>query len=264
LSTDQEFARKIVIVTGAGSGIGRATALAFARQAATVIALDVNQEAGGSVAAEICTLGGKGFFLRCDVRDKEEIRAAFERVIEEFGRIDCAFNNAGIGGPITPMGVYPDDAWEEVIASDLRSIWLCMKHEIGQMLKQGGGTIVNCSSVVGLVGMAGMSAYSAAKHGIMGLTKSAALDYATQNIRINAVCPGTIHTPAVDAFLRDKPDQARIFLGPFIGDRPTGRHPIGRLGAPEEVADAVIWLSSSSAKFVLGQGIVVDGGYVAR
>lgn len=255
----QPLAGKIAMVTGAGSGIGRAAALAFARAGASVMVSDISTASGQAVAREIVDMGVKAAFQPCDVRDRGQIAALIEACVGTFGRLDCAFNNAGIGGPILKLGDYPEDAYDDLIATNLTSIFLCMKLEIAQMLKQGGGTIVNCSSITGLVGTRGMPVYSATKHAILGLTKSSALDYARDNIRINAVCPGTIHTPAVDAFLEADPDVARPFIDEMIAAQP-----IGRLGTPDEIGEAVVWLSSPASSFMLGQGLTVDGGYVAQ
>lgn len=253
------LAGKAAMVTGAGSGIGRASALAFAREGAAVLVSDISADAGEAVAAEIRAGGGKAAFQQCDVRDRAMVAQLVPACLDHFGSVDCAFNNAGIGGAILKLGEYPEEAWDEVIATNLTSIFLCMKDQIAQMLKQGGGSIVNCASVTGLVGMRGMPAYAASKHGIMGMTKTAALDYAPQGIRINAVCPGTIHTPAVDAFLEADPVVARPFIDAMIA-----AEPIGRLGTPEEVAEAVVWLCSPMASFMIGQGLSVDGGYIAQ
>lgn len=250
---------KVAMVTGAGSGIGRAAALAFARAGATVMVSDISADTGQKVAGEITAMGGKSAFQPCDVRDRGQIAMLVEACVSTFGSLDHAFNNAGIGGPILKLGEYPEDAYDDLIATNLTSIFLCMKHEIAQMLKQGGGTIVNCSSITGLVGTRGMPMYSATKHAIMGLTKSTALDYAQDNIRINAVCPGTIHTPAMDAFLEANPAVARPFIDQMIAAQP-----IGRLGTPDEIGEAVVWLSSPAASFMLGQGLTVDGGFVAQ
>jgi NAD(P)-dependent dehydrogenase (short-subunit alcohol dehydrogenase family) len=250
---------KIALVTGAGSGIGHASALAFARAGATVVVSDVLLERCESVVSEITREGGNASARQCDVRDPQQINALFQTVLESYGQLDCAFNNAGVGGPITPLAEYPDDAWSEVIGTNLASVFHCMKHEIQQMVKQGAGSIVNCASVTGLNGMRGMPVYSASKHGILGLTKSAALDYAQQGVRINAVCPGVIHTPAVDEWMEKDPDGAKQFMQEM-----TAREPIGRLGTPDEVANAVVWLCSPGASFMIGHGLAVDGGYTAQ
>jgi NAD(P)-dependent dehydrogenase (short-subunit alcohol dehydrogenase family) len=247
------------MVTGGGSGIGRAAALAFARAGATVMVSDISGHAAQAVADEITAMGGKAAGKACDVRDKAAIADLIGACVTTFGSLDCAFNNAGIGGPILKLGDYPDDAYDDLIATNLTSIFHCMKLEIAQMLKQGGGSIVNCSSITGLVGTRGMPVYSATKHAIMGMTKSSALDYAQDNIRINAVCPGTIHTPAMDAFLEANPAVARPFIDQMIAAQP-----IGRLGTPDEIGEAVVWLSSPAASFMLGQGLTVDGGFVAQ
>jgi NAD(P)-dependent dehydrogenase (short-subunit alcohol dehydrogenase family) len=250
---------KVAMVTGAGSGIGRASALAFARAGAAVVVSDISDAAGEKVVKEIDGAGGKAHFLRCDVRDRAAIAALVKGTVERFGRLDCAFNNAGIGGPILKLDQYADEDWDEVIRTNLTSMFVCMKHEIIQMLRQGGGSIVNCASVTGLAGIRGMPAYSASKHGILGITKVAALDYAQQGIRINAVCPGTIHTPAVDEFMANKPEIAVQFLAEM-----TAAEPIGRLGTPDEIANAVVWLSGPDASFMIGAGLTVDGGYMAQ
>lgn len=255
----QAFADKAVLVTGAASGIGKATAVAFARSGAHVMLSDINAKAGEAARDEIAASGGTVDFYPCDVGDEAMVVALIRACVERFGRIDCAFNNAGIGGPLLKLGEYSTSDWDAVIRTNLTSVFLCMKYEIAEMLKQGGGTIVNCSSITGLVGLQGMPAYAASKHGIMGLTKTAALDYIQQGIRINAICPGTIHTPAVDAVIENDPENApQLIAGLEAGQ------PIGRLGRPEEIAAAVLWLSSPDASFVVGQGMTVDGGYVAR
>lgn len=250
---------KVALVTGAGSGIGRASALAFAQSRAKVIVSDVSVESGKAVSEEISDLGGDAHFIQCDVSDRNSIGALIADAVAYYGRLDCAFNNAGIGGPIQPLEDYPEDGWDQVIATNLTSIFLCMKHEIKQMLAQGGGSIVNCASVSGLAGTRGMPAYCASKHGILGLTKVTALDYAQQGIRINAVCPGTIQTPAVDAWLKNDPINAEPFIAEMVR-----AEPIGRLGTPDEVASAVIWLCSPGASFMIGHGLAVDGGYMAQ
>jgi NAD(P)-dependent dehydrogenase (short-subunit alcohol dehydrogenase family) len=256
---NQALTGKVVLVTGAGSGIGRASALAFARAGATVVVSDVLLDRCEAVASEISSAGGDGRARQCDVRNPKQIDALFQYVLVAHGRLDCAFNNAGIGGPVMPLADCPDEAWSEVIDTNLASVFHCMKHEIRQMVKQGAGAIVNCASVTGLAGMRGMPVYSASKHGILGLTKSAALDYAQLGVRINAVCPGVIHTPAVDEWIAKDPEGARQFM-----QQMTASEPIGRLGTPEEVASAVVWLCSPEASFMIGHGLAVDGGYMAQ
>jgi len=253
-----ELNGKIALVTGAASGIGRAAALAFSQAGATVVVSDVSEDEGRLVANQIVATGGEARFIRCNVQERDEIEFLMANAVEIYGRIDCTFNNAGKGGLILPLAEYPEDEWDDVIQTNLKSIFLCMKFQIVQMLRQGVGSIVNCASVSGMTGTPGMPAYCASKFGIMGLTRVAARDYATRGIRINAVCPGTIHTPAVDAFLQREPELAIRFI-----DNMRTRHPIGRLGTPEEVASAVVWLSSPGASFMTGHGLVVDGGRMA-
>jgi NAD(P)-dependent dehydrogenase (short-subunit alcohol dehydrogenase family) len=250
---------KIALVTGGGSGIGHGAALAFAKRGASVAILDIEPASAETVAAEIVGNGGDAFAVRCDVRRLSEIRTAFEAVLDHYGGVDVAFNNAGIGGAIAPMANLDDDEWDNVIATNLTSIWHFMRIEIAHMVERGGGAIVNCASIAGLVGLPGMAAYCASKHGILGMTKVAALDYATRGIRINAVCPGIIRTPAMEAFEREHPAQAAEFLGQMVKGEP-----IGRLGTPGEVGEAVAWLCGPGASFMLGHGLVVDGGYVAQ
>lgn len=250
---------KIALVTGAGSGIGHASALAFARAGATVVVADMLMDRCESVVRQITSEGGRASARQCDVRDAQQIDALFAAILDTYGRLDCAFNNAGIGGPIMPLADYPDAAWADVIGTNLTSVFHCMKHEITQMVKQGGGMIVNCASVTGLTGMRGMPVYCASKHGILGMTKSAALDYAQLGVRINAVCPGVIRTPAVDEWMEKDPQAASEFMRQMVASEP-----IGRLGTPDEVASAVVWLCSPGASFMIGHGLAVDGGYMAQ
>lgn len=253
------MADKIALVTGGGSGLGHAAALAFARRGAHVVVADISNERAQAVAAEITKDDGAATPIQCDVRDASAIKAMFALIMEKYGRLDFAFNNAGIGGPVVPLLEYPENEWHNLLSTNLTSIFLCMQQELEIMLKQGEGSIVNCASVSGMVGMPGLSAYCATKHAILGLTKAAALDYATSNVRINAVCPGTIHTPAVDNFVEANPDTAPAFIKQM-----EDAQPIGRLGRPAEIGEAVAWLCSPAASFMLGQGLVVDGGYLAR
>jgi len=249
----------VAMVTGGGSGIGRASALAFARAGAKVAVADLLADRAEAVVDEIRRAGGDALPVTCDLRRPQHAAGLADQVVQAYGRLDCAFNNAGVGGPIQPLDEYPDEAWDDVIATNLTSIFHCMKGEVRQMLKQGGGSIVNCASITGLAGTRGMSAYSASKHGILGLTKTAALEYATRGIRINAVCPGTIHTPAMDDFIRQDPERSQPFIDAMVAAQP-----IGRLGRPEEVAEAVVWLSSPRASLAVGSGLVIDGGYLAQ
>lgn len=247
---------KVALVTGASTGIGKASALTFAREGATVVVSDINVDGGRETARLIGERGGRAFFFEADVSKEDHVHALVSRAVESCGRLDCAFNNAGIAGAIgVASHEYPDDMWEHVMAVNLKGVWLCMKHEIPQMLKQGGGAIVNTASIWGLVGAPGASAYVASKHGVVGLTRAAALEYAPRGIRINAVNPGTIRTPILDPFIAAIPD-----FEPMM----TARHPIGRIGMPEEVAEAVTWLCSDAASFVIGQNLPVDGGYTTQ
>lgn len=249
------FAGKVAFVTGASSGIGRATALAFAREGARVVAADVQVEGGAETARAIEAAGGEALFVKCDVSRDDDVRAALDRTVASFGRVDCAFNNAGIEGRQAPTADCSDENWDRVIGVNLKGVWLCMRRQIPLMLRQGGGAIVNCSSVAGLVGFPGIPAYVASKHAVVGLTKSAALEYAKSNIRINAVCPGVIRTPMIERFTHG---EARIREQLAEGE------PVGRVGEPQEVAEAVLWLCCDGASFVTGHALAVDGGWVAQ
>jgi NAD(P)-dependent dehydrogenase (short-subunit alcohol dehydrogenase family) len=244
-------ARRVAFVTGAASGIGRATAKAFAEQGYAVALVDQTEGAGHEAAAEI---GGESAFFRCDVTDDSNVKDAVAQTVARFGRLDAAFNAAGIDGE---PGKFTADGnmenWQRVIAIDLTGVWSCMRYQIPAMLASGGGAIVNCSSVAGLVGAPTFSAYVAAKHGVVGLTKTAALEYARQNIRVNAVCPGMIDTP-----------MTQVGLTPEILEPLLAESPIGRFAQPIEVASAVLWLCDPSASFVTGQALAVDGGWTTR
>jgi NAD(P)-dependent dehydrogenase (short-subunit alcohol dehydrogenase family) len=246
---------KVAIVTGASTGIGRATAFALAAEGAAVVIADVDVTRGAQTAEEIADKGGRALFVETDVADDESVATMVERTVDEFGGLDVAFNNAGIEGtPATTHGCTPDN-WHRTLAVNLTGVWSCMRHEIPRMLERGGGSIVNCASVAGLVGFASIPAYTASKHGVVGLTKTAALEYAKDGIRVNAVCPGVIDTEMVDRFTGQQPDAEAALLG---------SEPIGRLGQPEEIADAVVWLCSPRSSFVTGQAIAIDGGFVAQ
>ena len=248
---------KTALVTGGGSGIGRATSLAYAQEGARVVVADVNVEGGEETVQLIKEAGGEAILVHADVAKPEDTQAMVAQAVEAFGSLDCAFNNAGISGGTDRRltADYLEEDWDRVVGINLKGVWLCMKAEIPQMLKQGGGAIVNTASVAGLVAITGTVAYIAAKHGVTGITKAAALEYAKSGIRVNAVCPGYIQTPMVQSiFVENEGFEERV----------ASRHPIGRLGEPSEIAAAVIWLSSDAASFVTGHNMPVDGGYVAQ
>jgi NAD(P)-dependent dehydrogenase (short-subunit alcohol dehydrogenase family) len=246
------FENQVALVTGAGSGIGLATAKGFAEAGASVVLAGHHEESLRAAAKDLIDAGHKALAVRCDVADEHQVAAMVEQTISTFGRLDAAFNNAGVQSPIAETADASGDEFDRVNAINLRGIWSCMKYELIQMRKQGSGAIVNTSSLGGLVGIAGRGAYHASKHGVLGLTKSAALEYASRGIRINAVCPGIIDTPMVSGMLTSEPEAMKELLKEV---------PIGRLGRPEEVASAVLWLCSQGASFVIGHALVVDGGY---
>ncbi len=247
---------KVALVTGAGSGIGRATALAFAREGAKLVVADRLMPGGEQTVQMIQDLGGDAFFVPCDVSKAPEVEDLIAQTVERYGRLDYAHNNAGIASPTRDLTAdVQEKAWDLVINVNLKGVWLCMKHEIIQMLKQGSGAIVNTASVAGLAAIEGTAAYVASKHGVAGLTKTAALEYAKAGIRVNAVCPGYINTPYVEQAIMNNPQ---------YGDNITARHPVGRVGFPEEIAAAVVWLCSDAASFVTGHAMPVDGGYMAQ
>ena len=246
---------KVALVTGAGSGIGRATAKTFANEGAKVVVADMDVEGGKETVRLIKNAGGEAIFVQADVSKPSEVEALIEKTVEIYGRLDCAHNNAGIGGAVTLTADYAEEDWDRVIDVNLKGIWLCMKAEIRQMLKQGGGAIVNTSSVFGMIGAPYYSAYSASKLGVSGLSKTGALEYAQEGIRINSVCPGVIRTPMIERLTA---------VNPQLEAQLIAQEPIGRMGRPEEVAEAVVWLCSDRASFVTGIDMDVDGGYLAR
>jgi NAD(P)-dependent dehydrogenase (short-subunit alcohol dehydrogenase family) len=250
---DERFAGKVAIVTGAAGGIGRASAIAFAARGAHVMIADVNAEGGRETVALVTDRSGSAQFVRTDVARADDVRALIDTTVREHGRIDYAHNNAGVAGANLPVGELPEDEWDRVMSVMLRGVFLCMKYEIQAMLATGGGAIVNTASGAGLVGYPNQSAYVASKHGVLGLTKSAALEYGARGIRINAVCPGTVWSPMVDAAVK---------AVPRLQTQLEAMHPIGRLGTADEIAAAVVWLCSDQASFVLGHALSVDGGYV--
>lgn len=245
---------KVAIVTGAGSGIGRTTALALAREGARVVVSDVAEEGGRETVRLIAEAGGTATFVRADVALPEECAALAARADELYGRLDLACNNAGVGGSQAPTGDYPVEEWQRVIGINLSGVFYCMKYQLPRMVAAGGGAIVNIASILGQVGFAGAPAYVAAKHGVVGLTKNAALEYAQAGVRVNAVGPGFIRTPLLAGLQEDEARMQAI----------AGLHPLGRLGEPEEVAELVVWLCSARASFVTGAYYAVDGGYLAR
>jgi NAD(P)-dependent dehydrogenase (short-subunit alcohol dehydrogenase family) len=249
------FQGKVALVTGAGSGMGLTTARAFAASGAAVALADANEEAVSLAANELIAAGQKAISVHCDVTDDAQVAEMVERTVSKFGRLDAAFNNAGVQSPAVELADADREEFDRVTAINLRGVWSCMKYELLQMRKQDSGAIVNNSSIGGLIGLPGRAMYHAAKHGVIGLTKSAALEYASRGIRINAVCPGTIDTPMVAEMLAKEPAAMDLILKD---------QPIGRLGRPEEIADAVLWLCSPGAGFVIGHALVVDGGFTAH
>jgi NAD(P)-dependent dehydrogenase (short-subunit alcohol dehydrogenase family) len=249
------FENKVALVTGAGSGLGLATAKAFAESGASVVLADTNERAVRSAAEELSAQGHKTLPIKCDVADDAQVEAMVERTVAAFGRLDAAYNNAGVQNIIAEAADASREDFDRVMGINLRGVWSCMKFELRQMLKQGSGAIVNCSSIGGLVGGAKRGTYQASKHGVLGLTKSAALDYAARGIRINAVCPGIIHTSMLDNMMKTQADALNAMLKDV---------PIGRPGRPEEIANAVLWLCSSAASLMVGHALTVDGGYTIR
>src|SRR4051812_16283617 len=256
MNESKGFDEKVAFVTGAASGIGRAAALAFAREGVSVVVADLSERGNQGTARMIEEQGGQALAVRCDVTRSEDVEAALAKVATTFGRLDFAFNNAGVEPrKPTPTAEYEEEEWSRLIDTNLRSVFLCMKHEIPLILKQGGGAIVNTSSGAGVIGIKGSPAYTAAKHGVIGLTRAAALDYAAQNIRINAICPGYIDTPMMDRFTGGTPEgRAKVIA----------EEPVGRMGKPEEIAAAVVWLCSDVAAFVIGHAMVIDGGQTVQ
>ncbi len=249
MARPDRFTGKVAFITGAASGIGRATAVAFAAEGARVAILDRTAEALRETESAVKVAGGEVLAIACDVSKPKEVEAAVAQAVEAFGRIDCAFNNAGVENKAAQLHEIDLEEWDRILNINLRGTFLCMKHEIAQMVRQGGGVVVNTSSGAGIRGVAGGASYAASKHGMIGMTTSAALDYAKQNIRVNCVLPGNIATPMMDRFTGGDLQKA-IDL-----------EPVGRLGKPEEIAEAVLWMCSDLGGFVTGASIVVDGGW---
>lgn len=250
----QRLRDKICLVTGAASGIGKAAALAFAREGAILTLADLSPN-GDETARMAQDLGAHAVFARCDIAEAAEVEALIASIVERHRRLDCAFNNAGIEGPLTPMIEVTEELWDRIMRVDLRGVWLCLKHEIRQMIGQGHGAIVNTSSTAGICGTPGYSPYTAAKHGVIGLTKSVALQYAKSGIRVNAICPGLTDTPMMDRLLGGNAETEKLFVAGT---------PIGRKAGPEEIAAAAVWLCSEESSFVTGAVLPVDGGVFAQ
>ena len=252
--TGKTFTGKSVLVTGGGSGIGRAAALSFAAEGARVAVSDVDATGGEQTVSLIAQAGGEAIFIRADVSQSAQVQAMVDTVVSHFGRLDCAFNNAGIEIEHLPLAESEEATFDRIMNVNVKGVWLCMKHEIAQMLKQGGGSIVNTASVAGLVGAPTQPIYAGSKHAVVGMTKSAAAEYGRAGIRINAVCPGVIRTPMMDRAIEREPRRQKLI---------EKIHPIGRLGEAQEIADAALWLLSDSASFVTGHQLAVDGGLTA-
>jgi NAD(P)-dependent dehydrogenase (short-subunit alcohol dehydrogenase family) len=252
---NSKFYDKVALVTGGSYGIGRATAIAFARKGAKVVVADRVKDPGTETIKAIHDLGAEAIFIQCDVSREDEVQKMMERILASYGRLDYAFNNAGVEGTSASVHLCTEKDWDNTLDINLKGVWLCMKHEIKTMLQNGGGAIVNCASIAGLVGFPGLAPYVASKHAVIGLTKTAALELAKQNIRVNAVCPGVIKTAMVDRITgKDKMAEKQF----------ESMEPIGRFGQPEEIANVVIFLCSDKASFITGADLPVDGGWIAQ
>jgi NAD(P)-dependent dehydrogenase (short-subunit alcohol dehydrogenase family) len=247
------FKNKVVIITGSTFGIGKSAAIAFAQRGAKVVLSDWKQDE--DTLSTIIENGGDAIFVKCDVSAENDVKNLVAETIAKYGRLDFAFNNAGIEGTPAPVTECSNDNWDKTININLKGVWYCMKYQIPEMLKVGGGVIVNNASIAGLVGFGGVPAYVASKHAVVGLTKNVALDYAKQNIRVNAVCPGVIHTPMVDRFTGQDPK---------VLEQLVAAKPMGRVGQPEEIAETVVFLCSNAASFITGQAIAIDGGWTTQ
>ncbi|WP_225634515.1 glucose 1-dehydrogenase [Streptomyces solaniscabiei] len=249
------FANQVAFVTGAGSGLGLATARAFAEAGAAVALADYDLEAAQAAAEQLTAAGHQAIAIRCDIADESDVAHVVDQTVSTFGRLDAAYNNAGIQAPVSDIADADGNDFDRVIAVNLRGTWNCMKHELRHMRHQGSGAIVNCSSTGGVIGTAGMGAYTASKHAVIGLTKSAALDYASRGIRINAICPGVTETPMVTRAVEEVPEHMAAIVMEI---------PMERYGRPEEIAATVLWLCSPGAGFATGQALVADGGYTVK
>jgi len=250
---------KIALVTGAGAGIGRATALKFAEEGAKVVISDIDSDGGEETLELVQRKGGEASFFKADVSKADEVQAMVAYTIATYGRLDCACNNAGIVGKLVPIAEQMDENFDRIIAVNLRGVFPCLRAEIAEMLKTGGGAIVNLSSVAGLIGFPGLSAYVASKHGVNGITKNAALEYAKQGIRVNSICPGGIDTRMLDS-LAEQATGGKMATSEMMAPL----HPIGRIGTADEVSNLIVWLCSPRASFVTGAHVPIDGGYVAQ
>jgi NAD(P)-dependent dehydrogenase (short-subunit alcohol dehydrogenase family) len=251
----KQFDGKVAVVTGGASGIGRAAAVAFAREGAAVVVVDVATVAGKETARKIAQSGARSIFIKTDVTKASQVKKMVREIEQAYGRLDFAFNNAGIDGVRAATAKYPEETWTEVLDINLTGVFLCMKHEIPLMLRQGGGAIVNMSSVAGVTGFPAHAAYTASKHGVIGLTKTAALEYAKAGLRVNALCPSYTRTAMLERIVQAQPDlEAKL----------QARVPMGRLGAPEEIAAAAVYLCTDAASFITGHALVMDGGIMAE
>jgi len=249
------FEGKVALVTGGSSGIGRATALAFASEGARVVVSDVDARGGEETVARVRERKGQAMFIRADVSKPDQVAMLIANTVSAYGKLDCAFNNAGTEGTMASTAECTEENFDRILAINLKGVWLCMKHELAHMLERGSGSIVNCASIAGLVGFASAPAYVASKHGVVGLTRAAALETVKQGVRVNAVCPGIIRTPMIDRATGGNPEAEKQFLA---------SQPIGRMGTPEEVAAAVVFLGSDGASLITGQALAIDGGWVAQ